>query len=375
MIVIAPDKFKGTLTGAEVASTIATSLREALPDEEIIELPLADGGEGTVDLAVRAGFTEMHRWVTGPIGTPVHARYARLADKAVIEMASPAGIACLPLPPNELTALTASTHGVGELLKHALTFRPTRIVLGVGGSATTDGGAGLAAALGARITTRQGGDVPPGAGGLADVATVDFHPMADLLAGVDLVIASDVDSPLLGPHGSAAVFGPQKGANPATVELMERNLAHWSRRVAAATGRDVSDIPGAGAAGGIAVPLLATDTARIESGADVMMELAGFDKLAQQASIVIVGEGSLDAQSLRGKGPISIARRAKKHGARVIAVVGVNRLSKDERAGSPIDQVHAMTDVEPDVDMCIRHPLSVLTTLARRVAASEGTAH
>lgn len=374
MIVVAPDKFKGTLSGAEVAAIVAGSLRAARPDENVVELPLADGGQGSVDLAVRAGFEEMHVWVTGPLGTPVHARYARLAETAVVEMALAAGLDLLPLAPDKLTAMTASTHGVGELLEHALAFNPARIVLGVGGSATTDGGAGLAAALGARIRTTSGADISPGAAGLAEVATVDFGPMVDRLAGVEVIIASDVDSPLLGPHGAAPVFGPQKGADPATVEVMQRNLAHWARKVSTATGNGLATMPGSGAAGGIGLPLLATGTARITSGAEVMMELAGFDRLSPNASMVVVGEGSLDSQSLRGKGPIRVAEQAKNHGATVIAVVGRNELSAEELRSSPIDRVYAMTDLEPDIEVCLDQPHAVLTKLASRVAATESGA-
>lgn len=373
MIVVAPDKFKGTLSGADVASILASALRATCPEETVVELPLADGGEGTVDLAVRAGYEELHVWVTGPLGTPVHARYARLGDTAVVEMALAAGLDRLPHPPNKLTAMTASTHGVGEILTHALRFAPDRIVLGVGGSATTDGGAGLAAALGARIRTASGAEIPPGAAGLAEVSTLDLGPMVDGLRSVDLIVASDVDNPLLGPHGAAAVFGPQKGADPATVQVMQRNLAHWARKVAAATGQSISTMPGSGAAGGIAMPLLASGAARIVSGAEVMMDLAGFDRLSEQASMVVVGEGSLDSQSLRGKGPVSIAARAKQDGATVIAVVGSNQLSEHELARSPIDRVFAMTDVEPDIETCLAEPSRVLRNLAHQVALVEST--
>lgn len=374
MIVVAPDKFKGTLSGGEVAAVIAHSIRDALPDEIVVELPLADGGEGSVDLALRAGFEKVRVQVTGPLGNPVQAAYAWGEGTAVIEMAAAAGLALLPDGPNEQTAMIASTYGVGQLLDHALRREPERVVLGVGGSATTDGGAGLAAALGARIVTESGSGLRPGAAGLGAVVEVGLTALVDRLASAEVVIACDVDNPLLGPDGAAAVFGPQKGADSVAVQVMQHHLAHWNAKIVAATGRDVADLEGSGAAGGIGVPLLATRTARVTSGADVMMELAGFGELIEEASMVIVGEGSLDAQSLRGKGPIAVARRARQAGATVVAVVGTNQLSAAELADSPIDRVYALTDVEPDVDVCMTDSHAVLETLAAQLAATEAAA-
>ena len=220
MIVVAPDKFKGTLSGVEIAAIVAGSIREAQPSEQVVELPVADGGEGSVDLAIRAGFDEVSVPVHGPLNNSIVASYAWRDGVAVIEMAAAAGLGLLPGGPTVQSALAASTYGVGELLEHALRRNPERVVLGVGGSATTDGGAGLALALGATIATETGRDLAPGSAGLGMVSAVDLTPLVARLDGTDVVIASDVDNPLLGPDGAAAVFGPQKGATPDVVRLM-----------------------------------------------------------------------------------------------------------------------------------------------------------
>lgn len=372
MIIVAPDKFKGSLSGSTVARVIAERLQAVHRNETIVELPIADGGEGSVDIALRSGYEEQHAWVTGPIGGRVHARYARRNGKAILESAMAAGLDLLPLPPNKLTAATASTYGVGEQILHAIDRGVSSIVLGVGGTSTTDGGAGLASALGAITTTSRGADLPPGARGLAELAVLDLRPMVERLALVDVVIASDVDNPLLGVDGAATVFGPQKGADAVTLEMMEANLTHWAAMIEKATGRTVAEMPGAGAGGGIAAPLLATEVARMEVGADVMMELSSFSTLVEAASLVIVGEGSLDAQSLRGKGPIRVAQRAKECGAFVLAVVGVNRLTDREVQESPIDRVYALNDVEPDIDECMADPLPILQAVADLIAHDTG---
>ena len=369
MIIVAPDKFKGSLAGSTIAGVIAKQLRENCPDEEVVELPIPDGGEGSVELALKAGYDEQHAVVTGPIGGQVHATYARRESKAVIETASAVGLTLLPLPPNKLTAATASTFGVGELIGHVIDSGVDSIVLGVGGTSTTDGGAGLASALGAHMASARGADLSPGASGLAEVSTVSFAPMLERLRGVKLVVASDVDNPLLGPDGSAMVFGRQKGADDATLAMMEQNLSIWATAIEEATGTDVRSAEGVGAGGGIAAPLVATGTARIVPGAQVMMDLSRFSTLVQDASVVVVGEGSLDAQSLHGKGPIRVAQCAKDNGAAVVAVVGKNELTEHQLAVSPIDRVYAMTDIQPDVAECIERPVPILETIASQLAA------
>ena len=376
MIVVAPDKFKGSMSAAAVASVLAEALRAFDPDGAVVELPIADGGEGTVDVVLQAGMAPVTATVTGPLGLPVEVVYARgdgaLApgvDIAVIEMAGAAGLGRLGEAPGPATAAAASTAGVGQLIADAVDGGARLIVLGLGGSASTDGGIGLAVALGAVVETTDGLPLSPGGAGLADVSGIDLAPLQERLRGVEIVLAGDVDNPLTGPAGAAAVYGPQKGADAELVSTLDKNLAHWSDLIHRATGVDVADQPGIGAAGGAGVPLVAAGCARIESGLGYLLELTGLADRIAGADTVIVGEGALDHQSLRGKGPVGLARMAKAEGAGVIAVAGINRLDPEELGRAAIDRVYAMTDVEPDPHRCMQDPEPILRDLAARLAA------
>ncbi|MEM9615527.1 MAG: glycerate kinase [Actinomycetota bacterium] len=374
-VVVAPDKFKGSLTAAQVSAVVAEAVRAADPSAEVRELPIADGGDGTVALAVSAGLTPMPLIVSGPLGRPVEAVYAIGADEAVVEMAAAAGMGLVDGEPDVATALAADTAGVGQLLVDAIDGGARRIVLGLGGSATTDGGLGLARALGAVVSgsTIEGGPVPSGGAGLASVTEVDPGPMIERLAGVEVVLATDVDNPAVGPPGAAAVYGPQKGADVDAVARLDRHLGHWADVLAAATGVDVRHRPGAGAAGGTGMPLLATGCATVAPGIDVVMDLAGLGAVVQKADVVIVGEGSLDGQSLRGKGPVGVARAARAAGAEVLAVAGVNTLSADQLAEAAIDRAYALVDLEPDPEVCMAAAEPILRELAT-LLATEGLA-
>jgi len=252
LIVVAPDKFKGSLTAAEAAAALARGLRRQLPEARVVEHPIADGGEGSLGVVLAHGFQQVRCRVQGPTGRPVEATYALDGDDAFVEMAAAAGLGLLPGGrPDDRTARSASTYGVGELIRDALDRGARRIVLAVGGSATTDGGAGMAAALGARFWTSSGPSRPEGGAGLLAVERVDLDSMDPRLAEATVVVACDVDNPLTGPSGAAAVYGPQKGATAESVALLDRALGHWADLVAAATGRDLRRLPGAGAAGGL----------------------------------------------------------------------------------------------------------------------------
>lgn len=340
-VVVAPDKFKGSLSADEVASTVAAVLERA-PGTEVVRHPVADGGEGTVDLALAAGFRPVTVTVTGPLGGPVEATFALRDRMAVLEMASAAGLALLPDGPSPATARGATTYGVGQLVLAAMDRGATRIVVGAGGSATTDGGAGAVEAL-AREESR--------------------------LADVDLVVACDVDNPLVGPSGAAAVYAPQKGAAPAAVEALEERLLDWADSVAAATGRDLRHLPGVGAAGGLAFGLVAVAGARLVPGAELLLELTGFDEVVAAADLVVVGEGSLDRQSLRGKGPLSVARSASRRGATVVAVTGRTELTADEWRGAGLSAVYALSDLESDPEVSMRDARRLLSVVASRLAA------
>jgi glycerate kinase len=369
-IVLAPDKFKGSLTAPEVAAALTRGLRQTLPDAEVVEQPIADGGEGTVEMVLTAGFTARTCVVPGPLGEPVTARYAVRGDTAVVEMSAAAGLALLPPPgPTEGTALSATTLGAGRLVADALDAGARRVVIGVGGSATTDGGAGALVGLGARVLTAEGADVPPGGAALADAARLDLSGLDPRLAGAEVVVACDVDNPLTGPAGAAAVYGPQKGATPAAVARLDAALDRWADVVAAATGADLRDRPGAGAAGGIAFGLSSVLGARLTPGVGLLMELTGFAECVRGAALVVVGEGSLDAQSLRGKGPIGLAALARDAGTPVVAVAGRSLISPDEARAAGLGEIYALTDLEPDPARSMTEAAVLLEVVGRRIGA------
>lgn len=369
LIIVAPDTFKGSLPAGRVAEIVADHLRSADPSSTVVELPMADGGEGTVDVALAAGMDAVPVTVTGPLGTTVQACYARKDTTAVLELASAAGLTLLPAQPDRHTAAVASTRGVGELMARAIRHGARELVIGLGGSATTDGGLGLVQALGARVTSRSDRPSSSGGLGLAGVVSIDLGPMVEFLADVSVTLATDVDNPLIGPDGAAAIYGPQKGADADLVRRLDRGLDHWGDVLRLATGVDVRHRPGAGAAGGAGAPLLAAGSATARPGIEVAMELTGFTDRVRDANLVVVGEGSLDRQSLRGKGPVGAARLAQAGGARVVAVVGSCQLSGPELAEAGIDRVYTLSDIEPDLARSMAKAEPILHQVAARLAA------
>jgi len=369
-VVVAPDKFKGSLTAAEVAAGVAAGLARGGFAGEIEALPVADGGDGTVAAAVSAGFRRVELGVRGPVGKNVTASYALRDDTAVIEAAQACGLNLLP--PGSLAPLTATSRGVGELILTASRMGAKRIVLGVGGVATTDGGAGLLQALGARLTDDKGRELPPGGAALARLATLDLGKLQDL-SGVEFLLASDVDNPLLGPFGAAAVYAPQKGASPDEVPLLEAGLRRWADVAEAATDRPlpVRDSPGAGAAGGIGFAALLFLGARMRPGIELLLELASFSSRIDGARLVITGEGSLDAQTLHGKAPVGVARAAAAHdpAVPVVAVAGRCTLTPDELRAAGIARAYALSDIEPDLERSMADAGPLLERLAERIAA------
>lgn len=362
-VVIAPDKFKGTLPADRVAAAVAAGVRHVVPAAEVFECPIADGGDGTVAAAVAAGFDHVPLVATGPAGEPVETGYARRSETAVVELAAVSGLSLLPA--DRLAPLTASTLGVGEVIRQALDDGCTRIVLGLGGSASTDGGAGLVRGLGGRLLDARGHELAPGGAALLDLARLDLSG----LRKPDLVLASDVDNPLLGEHGAAAIYGPQKGAGPEDVELLDRALRHFAEVVRTELGVDAAEAPGAGAAGGTGYAALAILGATFRPGIDVVLELTGFqDKLAG-ADLVITGEGSFDEQTLRGKGPAGVLTAAKARGIPVVVVAGRVTLGPEVLAHQGFSGAYALTDVEPDLTRCLARPAELLEQLAARVAA------
>jgi glycerate kinase len=366
-VILAPDKFKGSLSAAEAAARLTVGLRRAVPALAVTAIPVADGGEGTVDTVVAAaGFRRLRVIATGPTGEPVTASLAVRGRTAVIETAQACG---LPLLPGGLKApLRASSYGAGELIGAALDAGCTRIVVGLGGSACTDGGAGLVQALGARLTDSIGNDLTHGGAALSGLSALDISALRERLAGVEVIVACDVDNPLLGPNGAAAVYGPQKGASPDDVRGLESALANWSALVAETVGSaEFATRPGAGAAGGIGFAALALLQARLRSGIELMLDLAGFAGKARGSSLVITGEGSLDRQSLRGKAPAGVAKAANELGVPVVAVSGICELDADQVRRAGFVAAYQLTDIEPDVERCIAHAGPLLELVGERI--------
>ena len=328
-----------------------------------------------MDAAVAAGFERVPVTAAGPTGDPVRAGYARRGEVAVVELAGVCGLA--RLPGGRPAPLTASSAGAGEVLRAALEAGARRIVLGVGGSASTDGGAGLLQALGARVLDARGEPVRPGGpglggGALRDVATLDLaglHPaLHPASRTAELTLAADVDNPLTGPDGAAEVYGPQKGASAAEVAVLAAGLRRWAAVVAAAVGKDWSQAPGAGAAGGVGFAALAVLGATRRPGIELVLDLAGFETALDGADLVITGEGSLDEQSLAGKTPVGVARAAARRGIPVVAVAGRSTLTAAELAAAGIVAVYPLSDLEPDLERCRAEAAGLLRRVGQMIA-------
>ena len=321
-ILLVPDSFKGTLSSRQVCQVMAGQLRRFFPQAQVKSIPVADGGEGSVEaFLAAAGGERRTRTVTGPFGEPVEAFYGILGDgrTAVIEMAACAG---LPLAEGRLNPERATTYGVGELLLAAKEAGCTKAILGLGGSCTNDGGVGAAAALGAKFTRADGAAFIPTGGTLGEIAALDVSPVAQALQGMELTAMCDIDNPLYGEAGAAVVFAPQKGADAAMVARLDAGLRHLGQVSARCLGRDFSHLPGAGAAGGLGFGMAAFCGAQLRMGIDAVLDAVGFDSLLPGTDVVFTGEGKIDSQSARGKVVSGVAARCRKAGVPVVAVVG-----------------------------------------------------
>lgn len=321
-ILLVPDSFKGTLSSRQVCQVMAGQLRRFFPQAQVKSIPVADGGEGSVEaFLAAAGGERRTRTVTGPFGEPVEAFYGILGDgrTAVIEMAACAG---LPLAEGRLNPERATTYGVGELLLAAKEAGCTKAILGLGGSCTNDGGAGAAVALGAKFTRADGTAFVPTGGTLGEIAALDVSPVAQALQGMELTAMCDIDNPLYGEAGAAAVFAPQKGADAAMVARLDAGLRHLGQVSARCLGRDFSHLPGTGAAGGLGFGMAAFCGAQLRMGIDAVLDAVGFDSLLPGTDMVFTGEGKIDSQSARGKVVSGVAARCRKAGVPVVAVVG-----------------------------------------------------
>ncbi len=365
-VLLAPDKFKGSLPAAAVADALSRGLRRELPEVEVVSLPIADGGDGTVAAALAAGFAPVEVTATGPTGQPVRTTYARRGHVAVIEMADVSGLG--RLPGGSPAPLTASSRGTGEVVAAAIAAGCRHVVLGIGGSASTDAGAGLAQALGARVLDRDGQDVGPGGAALVEVASIDPTSLRDRTAGVRFTVACDVDNPLTGPSGAAAMYGPQKGATPEEVATLDAALDRFADVVAPTTDGDRRDVPGAGAAGGVGFAALALLGARLRPGIDLVLELVRFDEQLDGVDLVVTGEGSLDQQTLHGKAVAGVAARAAQRGIPVLAVCGQNTLGPGDLARAGIRTAYALTD-HADLATSIADPAPLIEAVGRLIAA------
>ena len=322
-LVIAPDSFKESMSAERVALAIAAGWREVFAEAEIRLCPMADGGEGTVEAVLSAtGGERRELQVCGPLGIPVTAHWGWLPDErqAVIEMAAASGLHWVAAEQRD--ARITTTYGTGELVLAALDAGARRIILGIGGSATNDGGAGLLEALGARLLNEEGQPIGRGGAALTDLQRIELAGLDTRLAATEIIIAADVDNPLCGPHGASHVFGPQKGASADQVEQLDHALSHFADVMAAALGQDYRDVPGVGAAGGLGFAARAVLGARFRPGIELVAELSGLAEAVQGADLVITGEGRLDGQSLHGKTPVGVARIARAAGVPVIALAG-----------------------------------------------------
>jgi len=367
-VLIASDKFKGSLTATEVAAAVRRGVRRARPDAVVDALPVADGGDGTLAAAEAAGFALVELTATGPTGEPVPTAYARKDDLAVIEMAAVSGLS--QLPRGVPAPMSATSRGTGEVMAAAVAAGCRRLVLGIGGSASTDGGLGLVRGLGARALDGDGHEVGEGGEALGAVTSLGLSALVARMAGVAVTVACDVDNPLTGPRGAAAVYGPQKGADPAQVHELDRTLAHWADVVAATTGADARHAPGAGAAGGVGFAALTLLDAELRSGIALVLELMGFADRLAGTDLVITGEGSLDEQTLHGKvvAGVAAAAAAGAAGVPVVAVCGRTSLDEERLRAAGVAAAYPLTDLEPDVGRCMAEPVPLLQRLGERIA-------
>jgi glycerate kinase len=365
-VLIAPDKFKGSLSAVQVATYVAAGLHSVLPDLAVRELPVADGGDGTVDAAVQAGFTRVRVRASGPTGVPVDSSYARRDDLAVIEMATVCGL--LRLPGGHRDPVHASSYGLGEAVRAAAAAGCRRMVLGIGGSASTDGGAGMLQALGARLLDERGRALPPRLPLQNTSYTLDLAGLDPGLRDVEIVVACDVDNPLFGSRGAAAVYAPQKGASPQDVSVLDTALHRWADAVAATTGTDWAAEPGAGAAGGVGFAALAVLDGVLRPGIQIVLDLVGFAEHLADCRLVITGEGTLDEQTLAGKAPAGVSAAARAAGVPVVVVAGRSTLTPADLAGAGIDAVYPLSELEPDPVRSIAYAGPLLGQLGARIA-------
>lgn len=369
-VVIAPDSFKESLSALEVAAAIERGFRHVYPDIEYVKLPMADGGEGTVESMVAASNGErVAVTVTGPLGKPVKAFYGLLGEgkTAVIEMAAASGLHLAPT--DQRNPLIATSYGTGELIMAALDRGVEAIILGIGGSATNDGGAGMMQALGAKLLDDHRQPLAAGGAALAKLAEIDLSALDARLQQVNVTVACDVDNPLCGERGASAVFGPQKGATPAMVEQLDSALQHYGRLLEQVTGRQVCNVSGAGAAGGMGAALIGMLNATLRPGIEIVIETLKLEEAIRDADLVITGEGRLDSQTIYGKTPIGVARVAKRYQLPVVGIAGSLAADYQVVHQHGIDAAFSVIDRIVTLDEALADAAHNLEVTARNVAA------
>ncbi len=360
-VVISPQAFKGSLTGMEAARAMAEAVQEVFPGAETVLLPVADGGDGTLQTLVEVtGGQFFTSRVTGPLGEPVDAQWGATGDgrTAIIEMARASGLVLVP--PDRKDPRVTTTYGTGQLINQALERGYQHIILGIGGSATNDGGAGVAQAVGYRLLDAQGRDLPFGGAALARLARIDPSRRNPRLEGARVTAATDVNNPLCGPRGASAVYGPQKGATPEMVQELDRALAHLAEVVKRDLGVDAADTPGAGAAGGLGFGVMVFLKGELRPGIDMICDLLGLERYLEGASLVLTGEGMIDASTMYNKAPIGVARRAKARGIPVVAVAGSKGKGYEGVFDQGVQVVEAMVEGDVTVEEAMARPYQVL---------------
>lgn len=367
-ILVAPDSYKGSLSALEVAGAMARGIRSVFPQAEVIQVPIADGGEGTVAALVAATQGTLRvAEVQGPLGEPVQAHWGVSGDgtTAFIEMAAASGLTLVPAGRRD--PRVTSTAGTGQLVKAALDEGFRRIVLGIGGSATNDGGSGLARALGVRFLDAEGQDLPDGGVALARLHRIDLKGLDARLATTELLVACDVDNPLCGPRGASAVYGPQKGATPDSVAELDAALTVFAQVAEAATGRSVAQVPGAGAAGGLGAGLLLFTPAALRPGVEIVLETTGFEALVRGADLVLTGEGRTDAQTAMGKAPVGVAAVARRHGVPVVCLSGGLGEGADAVLAHGIDALGSVVPQPITLEACMDQGAVLVEAAAARI--------
>ena len=368
-IVIAPNTFKGSLDAPEVTAAIARGVRAACPGRELLQLPLADGGDGTTDCIVRAtGGRLFRKIVTGPLGDPVEGAWGITGDgsTAIVEVASASGMARVPRP--MLDPMRATSYGTGELINAALESGCRRLFLGLGGSASCDAGAGILQALGVDLLDRDGRQLDPGAASLKDLSKISLEQISPRLQEVELILGYDVENPLYGSAGAAYIYAPQKGALPEQLPLLDRYLRHFAAVVENDLGIQIGVLPGGGAAGGIGAGLAGVLGAKLVPGVEEVMEIVGLPALLEsgRVGLVITGEGEINAQSLYGKVPVGVSRLAKRHAVPVLVLAGAVKLDLDAAQREGITTMLSITDGPLSLDQSMARTAELLESTARR---------